>query len=106
MIGKIEVSSITEQEDGSVVYSFDMDERGSKTVAEEGLKLILYCGVTGTDIQDVYDWILAQRPHIRPFDDAEVKRAKERMDASSLKKCVSCKNPSKGDFCEFCIEEE
>ena len=86
MIGKIEVSSITEQEDGSVVYSFDMDERGSKTVAEEGLKLILYCGVTGTDIQDVYDWILARDPY--------------------LTTCVSCSNPSKEDFCEFCLNEE
>lgn len=23
-----------------------------------------------------------------------------------LKKCVSCGNPSKGDFCEFCLNEE
>ena len=102
----IGVERVTEHEDGSATYTFHMSDEAAGSMQELGLKLILYCGVTNTDIEDVFDWILARDPHIRPFDEDEVQRAKEREKANSLNTCVSCNNPSTGDFCEFCLKEE
>ena len=82
----IGVERVTEHEDGSATYTFQMSDEAADNMQELGLKLILFCGVTQTDIQDVFDWILPPTP--------------------DLKTCVSCNNPSKGDFCEFCLEEE
>jgi len=38
----------------------------------------------------------------------EINRMLERVEKYYAKdqKCVSCGNPSKGDFCEFCLNEE
>ena len=58
----IGVEKVTENEDGSATYTFHMSDEASETVAELGLKMILYCGVTRTDIEDVFEWILEQRP--------------------------------------------
>jgi len=82
----IGVEKLTTHEDGSVTYKFHMSDEASEEIQQLGLKLILFCGVTQTDIQDVFDWILPPVP--------------------DLKTCVSCNNPSTGDFCEFCLEEE
>ena len=54
------VEELTEHEDGSATYTFHMDDSASKSVTEIGLKFILYCGVAQVDIQDVFDWVLAQ----------------------------------------------
>ena len=86
MTGEIKVKDVKINEDGGATYTFDLDDAAASLVQEEGLKLLLYCGVTKTDIQDVYDWILARDPY--------------------LTTCVSCSNPSKEDFCEFCLNEE
>ena len=102
----IGVERVTENEDGSATYTFHMSDEASEEMQQLGLKLILYCGTTQTDIQDVFDWILAREPYIRPFDAEETQRAKEREKANSLQTCVSCGNPSTSDFCEFCLEEE
>ena len=61
-IGNIKVTNVTENEDGSATYTFDLDDKATQVVHEFGLKLILFCGVTGTDIEDVFEWILEQRP--------------------------------------------
>ena len=102
----IGVEKMTTHENGSVTYKFHMSDEASEEIQQLGLKLILYCGTTQTDIQDVFDWILARDPYIRPFDADEVQRAKEREKANTLQTCVSCGNPSTGDFCEFCLKEE
>lgn len=54
------VEKVVENEDGSATYTFHMSDEASETVKELGLKMILYCGVTRTDIEDVFDWILQQ----------------------------------------------
>ena len=82
----IGVEKVTENEDGSATYTFHMSDAASEEIQQLGLKLILYCGTTQTDIQDVFDWILP------PVTEQKI--------------CVSCGNPSTGDFCEFCLREE
>ena len=87
----IEVVSIEEHEDGSATYQFYMDEHARGLVAEEGLKLVLYCAAAKLDIQVVYDFI---EDHIRYERDKD-------------KKCVSCGGPAlNDDWCSFCLEEE
>lgn len=56
----IKLEEVEHHGNGDATYKFDMNERSAKGVAELGLKLILYCGVCKVDLQDVYDWILAQ----------------------------------------------
>ena len=60
MTGKIEVKDIKINEDGGATYTFDLDEEASGLAQEEGLKLLLYCGLTKVDLDDVYNWILDQ----------------------------------------------
>ena len=43
---------------------------------------------------------------ISPMTPEERKRSIEREKANTPRKCVSCGNPSKEDFCEFCLNEE
>jgi hypothetical protein len=56
----IKVAGITEEKDGSVTYKFDISDGAREKIIDEGLRLILYCGTAGVDLQDVYDWILSQ----------------------------------------------
>ena len=56
----IKLEQVKEHENGDATYVFDMTEAAEKSVMEEGLKLLLFCGVAKVDLQDVYDWILAQ----------------------------------------------
>ena len=56
----ITLERVEEHENGDATYTFDMTEAAEKSVMEEGLKLLLFCGVAKVDLQDVYDWILAQ----------------------------------------------
>lgn len=55
----ITLEQVKEHENGDATYKFDVDEKGAKYVAELGLKLLLYCGVAGVDLQNVFDWIIA-----------------------------------------------
>ena len=58
--GLIGVEQVEEHEDGSATYKFHMDAHARGLLAEEGLKLVLYCAATKVDIQLVYDWIESQ----------------------------------------------
>ena len=58
----IGVEKVTENEDGSATYTFHMSDAAAEEIQALGLKMILYCGVTQTDIEDVFEWILEQRP--------------------------------------------
>ena len=51
---------VEEHENGDATYTFDMSDKAAQSVIEEGLKLLMYCGISRVDIQDVYDWILKQ----------------------------------------------
>ena len=55
--GVLGVEQVEEHEDGSATYKFHMDAHARGLLAEEGLKLVLYCAAAGLDIQVVYDFI-------------------------------------------------
>jgi len=59
---RIGVEQVEEHEDGSATYQFCMDADARGLLAEEGLKLVLYCAAAKMDIQLVYDFI---EDHIR-----------------------------------------
>ena len=59
-IGNMKVTNVTENEDGSATYTFELDDKATQVVHELGLKLILYCGVTGTDLDYVFKAILGE----------------------------------------------
>jgi len=56
-VGMICVETVEEHEDGSATYQFHMDAHARGLLAEEGLKLVLYCAAAGLDIGLVYDFI-------------------------------------------------
>ena len=56
----ITLEHVKEHENGDATYVFDMTDAAERSVMQEGLKLLLFCGVAKVDLQDVYDWILAQ----------------------------------------------
>ena len=58
----IGVEKVTENEDGSATYTFHMSDAAAEEMQALGLKMVLFCGVTRTDIEDVFEWILEQRP--------------------------------------------
>ena len=60
--GLIGVETIKENEDGSATYQFHLDHHARDLLAEEGLKLVLYCTAAKLDVQVVYDFI---EDHIR-----------------------------------------
>ena len=60
VVGKIKVTDVTENEDGGATYTFDIDDKANEVIYEFGLKLLLYCGATGTDIDYVFDSILGK----------------------------------------------
>jgi hypothetical protein len=89
-VGILGVETVEEHEDGSATYNFHMDAHARGLLAEEGLKLVLYCAAAKMDIQLVYDFI---EDHIR-------------YEKDEWQKCVSCGGPAQSDFCSFCLEEE
>jgi hypothetical protein len=54
-VGYLVVTDVVEQEDGGATYSFDLDKKTEKLVAELGLKLILICGAYDLDIEDALE---------------------------------------------------
>ncbi len=59
-VGHMQVTGITEHEDGGATAEFDMDDTTAALAQELGLKLLIYCGATGTDIDYVFDSILGR----------------------------------------------
>lgn len=55
--GILGVETVEEHEDGSATYNFHMDTHTRGLLAEEGLKLVLYCAAAKMDMQVVYDFI-------------------------------------------------
>jgi hypothetical protein len=59
-IGTLKVTELTEHEDGSATYSFELDDKTAALAQDLGLKLLIYCGATGTDVDYVFRDILGQ----------------------------------------------
>jgi len=57
---EMKVVDYVNNEDGSATVEFDMDDTTVALAQELGLKLLLYCGATGTDIDYVFDSILGK----------------------------------------------
>ena len=51
------VEQVEEHEDGGATYQFPMDTHARGLLAEEGLRLVLYCAAAKMDMQLVYDFI-------------------------------------------------
>jgi len=51
-LAMIVVTNVTENDDGSATYTFDIDEVSSKKITELGLEFILTCAAYGLDIHD------------------------------------------------------
>ena len=59
-IGTLKVTELTEHEDGSATYSFELDDKTAALAQDLGLMLLIYCGATGTDVDYVFKDILGQ----------------------------------------------
>ena len=98
--GLIGVENVEEHEDGSATFTVQLGDDVREVLASEGLKLVLYCAAAKLDMQVVYDFI---EDHIR-YETDEL--TEYQFGTDDTNKCVSCGNPSKEDFCEFCLKEE
>ena len=58
MTEKMKITAITEHEDGSATFDFDLDDTTAALAQELGLKLLIYCGATGTNLDYVFKTIL------------------------------------------------
>ena len=56
-IGEIEVLDIVEQEDGSSLMTFDMSQDALKSMAQYGLKFVLFCAAHDVTIEEGFDRI-------------------------------------------------
>lgn len=57
MIGKVELVDVVEHENGDATYTFELDETTVKVAQELGLKLLLYCGMSGIPTEDAFSLI-------------------------------------------------
>lgn len=56
-MGEVEVLDIVEQEDGSSVITFDMSQDAVKSMAQYGLKFVLFCAAYDVTIDQAFDRI-------------------------------------------------
>ena len=61
-VGHMKLTAVTEREDGDVTMEFELDDTTTALAQELGLKLMIYCGATGTDLDFVFDSILGKEP--------------------------------------------
>lgn len=59
-IGTMKLTAVTEHEDGNVTVDFELDDTTTALAQELGLRLLIYCGATGTDLDFVFDSILGR----------------------------------------------
>jgi len=59
-VGEMKVTDFKENEDGSANVGFYVDDTTAALAQELGIKLLIYCGATGTDIDYVFDSILGK----------------------------------------------
>jgi len=56
----MKLTAVTEHEDGNVTVDFELDDTTTALAQELGLRLLIYCGATGTDLDFVFDSILGR----------------------------------------------
>lgn len=54
----MKITAITEHEDGSATFDFDLDDTTATLAQELGLKLLIYCGAAGINLDYVFKTIL------------------------------------------------
>jgi len=59
-VGTMKVTELTEHQDGSATCTFELDNKTIVLAQELGLKLLLYCGATGTNLDYVFKSILGE----------------------------------------------
>lgn len=59
-VGHMKVTGITEHEGGGATIEFDMDDTTAALAQELGLKLLICCGATGTNLDFVFKSILGE----------------------------------------------
>lgn len=59
-LGQMTVTKLTEHEDGGATVEFDLDEATAALAQELGLKLMLYCGATGANLDYVFKSMLGK----------------------------------------------
>ena len=59
-VGTMKVTALTEHEEGSATVEFELDDTTTALAQELGLKLLIYCGATGTNLDFVFDSILGR----------------------------------------------
>tara|TARA_R110002126_G_scaffold239251_1_gene382501 strand:+ start:309 stop:503 length:195 start_codon:yes stop_codon:yes gene_type:complete len=59
-IGTMKVTELTDNQDGSATCTFELDDKTTVLAQELGLKLLLYCGATGTNLDYVFKSILGE----------------------------------------------
>jgi hypothetical protein len=57
-VGHLVITDVVENESGGATYTFDLDKRTQKIVAELGLRLTLTCAAYGMDIEDALQAIV------------------------------------------------
>ena len=56
-ISEIEVMDIVDKDDGSAVITFDLSNDVVKSMAQHGLKFVLFCAAYGVTIDEAFDRI-------------------------------------------------
>ena len=59
-VGTMKVVELNENEDGNFTCTLELDDKTVALSQELGLKLLLYCGATGTDLDYVFKDILGE----------------------------------------------
>ena len=70
-LAMIVITDVTEHEDGSATYTFDMDDASAKKITELGIELIITCAAYGLDIQQALEdirWAGEQRELAKKID--------------------------------------
>ena len=59
--GEVEVLDIEDQEDGSAVITFDMSDDALKSMAQYGLKFVLFCAAYDVTIEEAFNRIAGRK---------------------------------------------
>jgi hypothetical protein len=59
--GEIEVLDIVEQENGDSVITFDMSQDALKSMAQYGLKFVLFCAAYDVTIEEAFNRIAGRK---------------------------------------------
>ena len=70
-VGRLVIVDVIENESGGATYSFDLDERTQKIVAELGLRLTLTCAAYGMDIEDALQAIVDRGEYLSQEQETE-----------------------------------